>query len=383
MGEADRQDARHPADQPQIAEAAIQAVATGSTTKREGHIRRYDGAYRLVCLRAIPVRESARSIREVVVCGTDITRQELSGQMSDAQVQLAVISSGVGTWDWDLVTNQIMWTKHCKALLGVSPETPITYEGFLQIVHPDDRERVDQLIVRALAEHTDYQTEYHVIWPDGSMHWLGNRGRIICDVHDKPIHIIGAIIDMTGLKQAEESVTAILESITDSFWHVDTVWCVTYMNQKAEEFAGRSREKVLGQCLWDVVPDLLGTPFEYYYRAAMAMQQTIHFEALHPTYQRWVDVHVYPMQDGLSIYMQDITERKQAEEALQESEARFRRFMESNIIGMTMTDLEGNIHEANDTFLSLIGYTREELVAGRMSGRPSPHQKLRQKTHRR
>ncbi|GHO80577.1 hypothetical protein KSD_83480 [Ktedonobacter sp. SOSP1-85] len=361
------QNALHPAAQPQIAEAAIQAVTTGSTTKRECHIRRYDGAYRLVDLRAIPVREPAGSIREVVVCGTDITGLELSGQMCDAQVQLAMAASGVGAWDWDLVTNQIMWTNQCKALWGMSTETPITYESFLQAVHPDDRKRVDQLLACALAEHTDYQTEYHVIWPDGSMHWLSDRGRVISDVHGKPIHMIGAMIDMTDLKQAEERVTTILESISDSFWHVDTRWRITYMNQKAEELSGRSREKVLGQCLWDVVPDLLGTPFEHYYRAAMAMQQTMHFEALHPTYQRWIDVHAYPAQDGLSVYFQDITERKHGEEALRESEIRFRGLVESNIIEIVVADPEGTIYEANDAFLSLLGYTCEDLAAGGMN----------------
>src|SRR5260370_22008514 len=62
----------------------------------------------------------------------------------------------------------------------------------------------------------------------------------------------------------------------------------------------------------------------------------------------------------------DITELKQAEEALRESEARFRRFVDSNIIGIALVDLEGNIREANDALLELLGYTREDLIAGRM-----------------
>jgi len=62
----------------------------------------------------------------------------------------------------------------------------------------------------------------------------------------------------------------------------------------------------------------------------------------------------------------NITEMKQAEEALRESEARFRRFVDSNIIGIALVDLEGNIREANDALLELLGYTREDLAAGRM-----------------
>ena len=62
----------------------------------------------------------------------------------------------------------------------------------------------------------------------------------------------------------------------------------------------------------------------------------------------------------------DVTELKQAEEALRESEARFRHFVDSNIIGIVYVDLEGNICEANDALLELLGYTREDLTAGQM-----------------
>ncbi|GHO47018.1 PAS domain S-box protein [Ktedonospora formicarum] len=360
-------DALHPADQLLIAEAVTQAASTGSTTRRECHIRRYDGTYCLVDLRAIPVRESDGSILEVIVCGTDITGQEQRGQMSEAGVQLALKASGVGMWDWDLITNQINCTDQGKAILGVSPDLPLNYKGFLETLSPEDREPVDQFLADVINERAEYQIEYRIRWPDGSIHWISDRGQVITDAQGYPVHVLGAVINITELKQAEEQVTTILESITDHFWSVDPEWRFTYMNQKAEELTGSSREMVQGKILWDVTPDLLGTPFEHYYRAAMVMKQTMHFEALHPTSQRWVEVHVYPTQNGLSIYMQDITERKRGEEALRESEMRFRGLVESNIIGIIVSDLTGTIYEANDAFLSLLGYTHEDLKAGRMN----------------
>jgi len=84
-------DALHPADQPQLIEIVIQAVTSGHTAERKCRLRRYDGIYRIVLVRAIPVRLRDGSTREVVVCGTDITNLELAGQMGDAPMQLTVL----------------------------------------------------------------------------------------------------------------------------------------------------------------------------------------------------------------------------------------------------------------------------------------------------
>lgn len=107
-------------------------------------------------LRIIPVRTTDGAIREVIICGSDIIKQEQAEQMSDAQVQLAVKASGVGMWDWDLVTDQLVWTNQKKALFGLSADTPISNEHFLALLHPDDRERVHRLNMRALAEKQEY-----------------------------------------------------------------------------------------------------------------------------------------------------------------------------------------------------------------------------------
>ena len=249
-------EAFHPADQPQIEEMLIQTVASGRSSEHTCQMRRYDESYRLMSWRLIPVREPSGAISELVASGTDITMEELAKQMSEAQMQLAVKASGVGMWDWDLITRQMVYTDQMAVYLGLSPDTSASDERVRACLHPDDRKRVERMHQRILAEKTEYSTEYRTIWPDGSMHWLLARGRGIYDAHGKPTHLLGACMDITELKQAEE--------------------------------------------------------------------------------------------------------------ALRESEARFRRFVDSNIIGIALVDLEGNIREANDALLELLGYTREDLTAGRM-----------------
>jgi PAS domain S-box-containing protein len=360
-------DALYPADQRQVEETVIHSVTSLHSVEMECHLRRFDRIYRLVRLRVIPVREDHGRIGEVIICGNDITQQELAGQMSEAEVELAVEASGVGVWDWDLVTNQVQVSDQGKALFGLSRNDLMTHERFLTLLHPGDRGRVEELIARALSEQTDYHTEYRTMWPDGSIHWLASRGRILFDRESQPTHLIGTVMDITDLKQAEERITTILESITDAFSHVDRQWRYTYVNRGIEKLMGKKREEVLGRSLWEMVPTVLGTPFEHTYRQAWETQQTTYIEGFHPDFRRWLEIRVYPTPDGLSFYLHDITERKRAEEALRESEARFRRLMESNLFGIAVVDTqEDTVYEANDAFLQLLGYTQEDLAAGRI-----------------
>lgn len=364
-------DTVHPMDQLQGEEALHQAINSALTSELVCHIRGDDDSYHLVHLRFIPVREASGTIREVLACGNNLTRQMQTEQMSEAQIQLALKASGVGMWDWNLIKDELVCTDQKRALFGLPPGTLISNERFLETLHPDDRERTHQRNMQAIAEKQEYSQEYRTIWPDGSVHWLTDRAQVICDETGKPTHVVGATLDITELKHTEEELqeakdemTTILESITDAFLCLDSQWRYSFLNQRMETYLGKRREEVLGKDMWEVVPMLRGTIFEDRYRTAMATQQATHFEAFHPAFQRWVETYVYPQPDGLSIYFHDISERKQIEEALRESEARFHRLIESNIIGITTTDMEGNILEANDAFLSLIGYTRDDMEAG-------------------
>ncbi|GCE06965.1 PAS domain-containing sensor histidine kinase [Dictyobacter aurantiacus] len=300
-------------------------------------------------------------------------QQEPTAGMDETEIQLALRASGVGTWNWNLLTNELVWTDQKRALFGVPPGTPITYELFLSLLHPDDREITHQRNLRALAGQQEYKKDYRVIWPDGSVHWLTDQAHVRRDETGKPIQVIGATVDVTEqkqreaqLQQAKDQISTILDSITDAFVGLDTQWRYRYVNRRLAALHGKTPEAMLGKSMWDVAPALLGTPFEDYYRTAMQNGQTIHFEGIHPVFKIWVEVHVYPQPDGMTIYIHDISERKQVEEELRESEARFQRLREANIIGIITTDEQGNVLDANDAFLALLGYTRAELETGQI-----------------
>ena len=171
-----------------------------------------------------------------------------------------------------------------------------------------------------------------------------------------------------ALKVQIQQLISFLERITDGFFHVDEQWHLTFVNRQAELIVGQPREALLGQEVWTIFPDLVGTPFETHARLAMTSKESFHFEAQHQPTQRWFSVQLHPVVGGLLVYYNDITEYKRIELALRASEARFRRLLvDANIVGLTITDEESNLREANDAFLSMIGYTRADLDARRIN----------------
>ncbi|GAB4386334.1 MAG: hypothetical protein Kow00121_52700 [Elainellaceae cyanobacterium] len=116
------------------------------------------------------------------------------------------------------------------------------------------------------------------------------------------------------LQDATRQSTQILESITDAFFAVDREWKFTYVNQRFEEFSHRSRLELLGQCIWDVFPQAVETELYQEYQRAIAEQVAVNVEARSTTNsEQWIEARAYPSPEGLSVYFQDITARKQAD----------------------------------------------------------------------
>jgi PAS domain S-box-containing protein len=117
-------------------------------------------------------------------------------------------------------------------------------------------------------------------------------------------------------RAARERTTNILESISDAFYAVDRQWCFTYVNNRAEEFWGRARDELLGKNVWEEFPEARGSEAHRQIKWAMEEGVTTEFETESAVLGAWVAVRAYPSREGLSVYFRDVTERKQAEEAL-------------------------------------------------------------------
>jgi PAS domain S-box-containing protein len=134
-----------------------------------------------------------------------------------------------------------------------------------------------------------------------------------------------------AIEQAEQRAladrAALLESITDAFYALDRECRFTYLNQRALDHFGATRETLLGQVVWDVFPVTRGTVFQQEYERALREQGSVAFETVSPLSSGWIEVRAYPTRQGLAVYFRDVTDRKLAEEQLREADRRKNEFL--------------------------------------------------------
>ncbi|WP_192216724.1 PAS domain-containing protein [Microcoleus sp. FACHB-SPT15] len=125
----------------------------------------------------------------------------------DLQLRLALNAAGLGTWDWNLETNLVTWSERTEEIFGYAPGTfPGTYEGFIDRVHPEDRDRVSLECARSVSEKIPCSFEYRLLLPDGTVRWVAEQGDFLKDETGQPRHLCGVMKDITSRKIAEEAL---------------------------------------------------------------------------------------------------------------------------------------------------------------------------------
>ena len=250
-----------------------------------------------------------------------MVEQQYTHHFSEPHLRLATEIARVGMWEWDLLQRQPIWCVTCKAILGYPPESDVSYEDFLSRVYPADHQRVEHMLSKSLRNGTAYDTQYRLVWPDGSLHWIAAKGQGIADRNGKVLRLIGVILDITVQRQTEEIERAvgrqtqtIFESLTDALAHTDRDDRITYMNTQAERMGNVPREQALGRIVWEVYPEFLGLNIQQCHQQAAETRQPAQCEFYNPHLQTWAAFHFYPAEDGgLTVLIQDITRQKSLE----------------------------------------------------------------------
>ena len=119
----------------------------------------------------------------------------------------ALDPGGTGLWQIDLVTRQSTWWPGMDAVHGLPAGSPPVHgKAYLELVHPDDRERLAQTVQAALQAGTGHRIEYRVLWPDGTVHWLEARARVRLGAAGEPVAMAGVCMDITRRLQAERDL---------------------------------------------------------------------------------------------------------------------------------------------------------------------------------
>ena len=178
---------------------------------------------------ATQLQEKLRALNEALVLGSvrqhELTAaaESLNGQLraeiaerqqaaaalrlSEERLRLAMDAAQMGSWDWDMLTGEILWTPQHEMLFGYAPGTPRrSFADFQNRLHPDDVERVEAQVRECIGQRTDFQCEFRVVWPDGGTHWLSGFGRFHYDAGGRPTRMLGMVEDISARKAVEEQV---------------------------------------------------------------------------------------------------------------------------------------------------------------------------------
>lgn len=153
----------------------------------------------------------------------------------------------------------------------------------------------------------------------------------------------------------------LLTGIRDALLTVGSDWRVTCANPQAADMVGIDRAQVVGRLLWELHPELVGTPLQTQLQRVMAERRPATFDFFHPPSERWLESHVYPSESGIVIFSTDVTDRKRGEAALAQSEEKFRALAENAEAAIGI--IQGNRFVYVNPFAErLTGYTRQDLL---------------------
>ncbi len=145
---------------------------------------------------------------------------------------------------------------------------------------------------------------------------------------------------LTETEAARKLLSDVLSRINDGVVALDKYWRYTYLNDQAAKMLNREKpDDLLGKHIWTEYPESVDQPFYKAYYKAMETQQVIYLQEYYTPWDRWFENRIYPSPDGLTIYLTEITERKQAEQALSESEERYRYLFENSPVALWEEDL--------------------------------------------
>jgi PAS domain S-box-containing protein len=123
--------------------------------------------------------------------------------------------SHLGSWEWDIGRNRVVWSDELYRLYGLEPGAgPLTYERYLEWIHPDDLAIVRETVDEAYAHGTPFEMEHRIVRTDGELRWMHGRGRVVRDESGTPIRMLGTSQDITERKRLDELRESILSAVS-------------------------------------------------------------------------------------------------------------------------------------------------------------------------
>ena len=231
---------------------------------------------------------------------------------------LALQAAGVGSFEWDVARGTFSSDERHAELYGLTPEQVAAdpHPDFEQRVHPDDLPTVRRVVRAAVLDAAPFECEFRVVLPDGSLRWLGLRGRALAAEDGRVTRLLGVTWDRTREHTADAAVSRALESMPAAYYALDGERRFRHVNAEAERLLRRSRAELVGARWDDVFPGIADTTVGRQLLETERTGRPTTGEVLHPDpIGIWCELRVWPDGEGLSVLLLPSTERHAAEEA--------------------------------------------------------------------
>jgi PAS domain S-box-containing protein len=300
------------------------------------------------------------------------------------KLRLALEAARMATWDWDILTNRITWSPNTEALFGLAAgEFDDSYDRFVARLHPDDRERVLEAINAAITMSADYDIEFRVVYPNGTIRWVHSQGKVFYDASGQPVRMAGIDLDISDRKQSAEVLQEsearfrqLAENIDAVFWlREEPESRVSYVSSAYERLWGwQPQELYESPSSWveHIHPDDREWTYQAFESKAAASEFDEEYRiVLSDGRVRWVHDRCFPLYDQSGkLYRfagiaEDITARKQAEQRLRESQEQLQLGVQVAGVGLARFDYASNTVNLTPEAAALYGLSPDELTIPR------------------
>jgi PAS domain S-box-containing protein len=347
---------------------------------------------------AAPLGRLGNGKRLVISMAKDVTTRKIVEDalwQSEERYRSLVMASATYVWTADAQGEALIAPLPWQTLTGMSEQQWKGW-GWLEAVHPDDRERIAQLWRQAVETKCLYEAEYRLRTVDGSYRYFLARGVPVFEADGSVREWVGANTDITDRKQVEEKLRqsearfrAAIEGSLDAFFIFQSVrdeeggivdFTFVELNSKGEKLISRRKEEVIGKRLCELIPINRTDGFFEKYVRVVETQEVLEeeFPISSPEITAsWLHHQVVPLADGIAVTSKDISDRKLAEEALRSSEARYRSLSACSPVGIFEADIAGRCVYTNPRCQAICGFTLEESLAEGWSQRVHPEDRDR------
>lgn len=349
-----------------------QVVETGKTLYLEDE---RDGMYFETWF--CPVFDAKGKVEFIAVFAHDITTHketEKALKQSEEKFRLAMEVTNDAMWDWDLVTNEVYRNPRHARMLGYEPdELTASQDEWEKRIHPDDRQFVFQSLDEHFAGQKDsLEIEYRLRTKSGGYKWVLGRGKVVAFNEDgSPARVIGTNIDITDRKNLLERDEIILKTCIDGFWLADTDGRILEVNDAYCRMSGYGRDELLTMSIQDV--EILEGPQETLRHIREVKEKGSHrFKSRHRRKDGTImdldiSANYLELEGGrVFTFLRNITEQRNMEAALTESEKKYRMLVESTRDPIATFDDKGLLLFANKEAADSLGYKPETMTGKTM-----------------